>query len=87
VTGVMKICLRNKLHRMPICNSQNEIKSTNSRLSMITMNSEIEKPRKSVLRIHRASCLMIVAAIIIVASVFLSPVFSLSSSPCGSCHG
>ena len=30
---------------------------------------------------------MIAAALIVVASIFLSPVFSSSASPCGSCHG
>ena len=30
---------------------------------------------------------MIAAAVIVVASIFLSPVFSASTSPCGSCHG
>jgi hypothetical protein len=36
---------------------------------------------------HKASYLMIAAAIIITASILMAPVFSASSSPCGSCHG
>ncbi len=36
---------------------------------------------------HKASYLIIAAAIIIVASIFLSPALSTSTSQCNSCHG
>ena len=50
------------------------------------MNVDIN-PKKSEFKMHKASFLMIAAAVIIVAFIFLSPVFSQSTSPCGSCHG
>jgi hypothetical protein len=50
------------------------------------MNSE-KKPKNLFFRMHKKSYLMIAAAMIIVASIFLSPVFSTSTSPCSSCHG
>jgi hypothetical protein len=43
--------------------------------------------KKTIFRKHKASILLIVAAVIVVASIFLSPVFSQSTSPCSSCHG
>jgi hypothetical protein len=47
---------------------------------------KMTKEKKSIFRMHKASIIMIVAAIIVVASIFLSPVFSQSNSPCSSCH-
>ena len=35
---------------------------------------------------HKASCLLLAAAIIVIASIFISPVFSASTSQCGVCH-
>jgi hypothetical protein len=49
----------------------------------IKMNAE----KKKGFRMHKASILLIAAAMIIVAFIFLSPVFSQSTSPCSSCHG
>jgi hypothetical protein len=45
------------------------------------------RKQKRVFKMHKASYIMIAAALIIVASIFLSPVFSSSTSQCSSCHG
>ena len=50
---------------------------------MIKQNQAQKKP---FLKMHKASYLMIAAAIIVVAFIFLSPVFSQSTSPCSECH-
>jgi hypothetical protein len=50
------------------------------------MTAEIRKTKTAFSRMQKASYLMIAAVIIIVAAIFLSPVFSLSTNPCSSCH-
>jgi hypothetical protein len=55
------------------------------KINQLSIKMTTEK--KYIFRMHKASILLIVVAIIVVASIFLSPVFSQSTSPCSSCHG
>jgi hypothetical protein len=50
---------------------------------MINSNQE----QKRIFKMHKISYIMIAAAIIIAAFIFISPVFSSSASQCNSCHG
>jgi hypothetical protein len=43
--------------------------------------------KKSIFRTHKASILLIATSVIVLSFIFLSPVFSQSTSPCNSCHG
>src|SRR3990172_12729750 len=43
--------------------------------------------RKSFFRIHKTSCVVLGVTIVIVLSLLFAPAASISSNPCGSCHG
>jgi hypothetical protein len=51
------------------------------------MINQQKEQKKQFFKMHKASYLIIAAAIIIVASIFLSPALSTSTSQCNSCHG
>ena len=51
------------------------------------MINQQKEQKKQFFKMHKASFLIIAAAIIIVASIFLSPALSTSTSQCNSCHG
>jgi hypothetical protein len=51
------------------------------------MINQQKEQKKQFFKMHKASYLIIAAAIIIVASIFLSPALSTSTSQCSSCHG
>ena len=51
------------------------------------MVNQPKEQEKQFFKMNKASYIMIAAVMIIVASIFLSPVLSKSTSPCNSCHG
>jgi hypothetical protein len=51
------------------------------------MISPPREQKRQFFKMHKASYIMIIAAIIIGAFIFLSPVFSTSTSQCSACHG
>jgi hypothetical protein len=50
------------------------------------MINQNKKQRKFNFRIHRASYLMLAVTLIIIGSILVAPAFSISSSPCNTCH-
>jgi hypothetical protein len=50
------------------------------------MTTQKPEQRISFFKMHKASLLVIAAAIIVSAFIFFSPVFSTSTNPCGPCH-
>jgi hypothetical protein len=50
------------------------------------MTAQNKKTKKSVFRTHPIAFLLIAVALAIMVSLFLSPAFSQSTSPCASCH-
>jgi hypothetical protein len=50
------------------------------------MINQQKEQKNQFFKMHKASYIMIAAAMIIVASIFLSPAFSTSTSQCNSCH-
>jgi hypothetical protein len=83
VTIVIQVCLQSRLPKHVKYASQNRIKRMKSSQFLIKMTAE----KKNIFRMHKASLLLIAAALIVVAFIFFSPVFSQSTNPCSPCHG
>jgi hypothetical protein len=77
--------LRSRIVKQPQGTSQNSEKRAEASLSKGKF--VVERGKNSFFGRHKLSFFMIAMVAVILASVFLAPVFSISDNPCSSCHG
>ncbi len=89
MTYVKYVCSRSRLSKTVKDVSQKWIRRPLSKVKQRStdINGGKRTFNLSIIEMHKASFFLLMLTLAICASIFLSPVFSSSPSPCGSCHG